>query len=48
MMNIAYRILAKTSDGDSVVLKGSSSVTPKSVQKRCFVILHQLKVKKEV
>ena len=37
--------MARKSDADSVVLKISSSVIPKSVQARCFMILYQLKMK---
>ena len=45
MINIAYKIVPRKSDADSVVLKISSSVIPKSVQARCFMILYQLKMK---
>ena len=45
MINIAYKIVPRKSDADSVVLKISSSVIPKSVQTRCFMILYQLKMK---
>ena len=37
--------MARKSDADSVVLKISSSVIPKSVQARCFMILYQLKMR---
>ena len=45
MINIPYKIVPRKSDADSVVLKMSSSVIPKSVQTRCFMILYQLKMK---
>ena len=41
-MNIAYKIFAIVSEEDSVLLKSSSSVIPKSVQQRWFMTPNQL------
>ena len=44
MINTAYKVWARWSDGVSTpALKTSSSVTPSSVQLKCFMISHQLR-----